>query len=155
MSDDMKQEHENTTKPDFVRRPFKGMSEAEEAKYHLERQDEVAAYIEAIESGTAPNRVNVQSMRLSDEEADLLRTAADRTGVTVSAFIRDAALVAAKTALSPDSETVWAVDHEGMHDLALTLAKALMAVQDAAEPEAHPGAEHRLLRRALRIKKSA
>jgi hypothetical protein len=71
--------------------------------------------------------------------------------VTLSAFMRDAALVAARAALSPEPEVVWTVDHEEMRELARTLKRALGAVQDAAEPEARPGAEHRLLRRALRV----
>ncbi|MFD0692031.1 plasmid mobilization protein [Actinomadura fibrosa] len=157
MSDDMKDETETRAKPkpDFVRRPLKGMSESEEVEHHLKRRGEAAAYIEAIESGTVPNRVNVQSLRLSDAEADLLREAAEATGTKVSAFIRDAALVAARAALSADPEVVWTVDHEAMRELALTLEGALNAVQDAAEPESHPGSAHRLLRRALRARESA
>lgn len=71
------------------------MTEAELAEYFHRHRDDLAG--EEVDSRT-PSRLDVMlSVRFSRDEATTLRAAAERAGMTLSAYLRQTALAASTT----------------------------------------------------------
>ncbi|MEO3786244.1 hypothetical protein ABGB12_23195 [Actinocorallia sp. B10E7] len=127
--------------PKIAYAPLNGMTDEQEAAFHEGLMDEYRACADAVEAGELPVRNNVQTLRLSDGEADLLRAAAEKVGMPLSVFIRQAALQAAT---AKASEVVWTIDHDAFGRLAQNLAVAAETLQEAVEEVRRPR-EHRLV----------
>ncbi|GAA2302969.1 hypothetical protein GCM10010402_72480 [Actinomadura luteofluorescens] len=68
-------------------RPFRGMTPAEEAEYHLAN---VERYAEYMETATPIQLDRVVSTRFAAEELEQVKSAASAAGITMSEFIRRA-----------------------------------------------------------------
>jgi predicted DNA binding CopG/RHH family protein len=68
-------------------KPFRGLTPAEEAEYHLANADRYAEY---METATPIQLDRVVSTRFASEELEQIKTAASTAGISVSEFIRRA-----------------------------------------------------------------